>query len=89
MTLSYGMTIAFLANLDQLLHSLGYEDSNEVTAQSILFAMVTGIVGTPIFSIMIRKTKKYKMTSCLSKSSFIFRFNGMCDILWFPNVSMQ
>lgn len=28
MTCSYGMTIAFLANLDQILHSLGYEDSN-------------------------------------------------------------
>jgi hypothetical protein len=67
MTFSYGSTIAFLANLDQILNSLNYKDSNEVTAQSILFAMLIGIVGTPIFSIALKKTGKYKLISLISK----------------------
>lgn len=65
---SYGSIIAFIATLDPILKSMHYEDSNQITAITILFAMLVGIVATPIFSTVIKRTKKYKLVTCLSKN---------------------
>ena len=64
---SYGTMIAFIATLDPILKSMNYEDSNQTTAITILCAMLIGILATPIFSIIIKKTKKYKLVTSLSK----------------------
>ncbi len=64
--------IAFIATLDPILKSMGYADSNQTTAISILFAMLIGTLATPVFSSIIKKTKKYKLVTCLS----IFLFNS-------------
>ena len=71
MMFSYGTMIAFIATLDPILKSMGYADSNQTTAISILFAMLIGTLATPIFSSIIKKTKKYKLVTCLSKFLFI------------------
>ncbi len=70
MMFSYGSVIAFIATLDPILNSMHYEDPNQITAITILFAMLIGIVGTPIFSTIIKRTKKYKLVTCLSKYLF-------------------
>jgi hypothetical protein len=74
MTFSYGTMIAFMANLDQMLKSLGYKDSNETTANSILFAMLVGILATPVFSLFLKKTRKYKLITEISKFYLILFF---------------
>ncbi len=71
MMVSYGTQIAFIATLDQILRGLGYKDSNETTALTILCAMLIGIVATPVFSTIIKKTKKYKLVTILSKKLII------------------
>lgn len=70
MMFSYGTMIAFIATLDPILKSMNYEDSNQTTAVTILFAMLVGIFSTPIFSTIIKKTKKYKLVTSLSKFFF-------------------
>lgn len=67
MMFSYGTMIAFIATLDPILKSMNYEDSNQTTAVTILFAMLVGIFATPVFSTIIKRTKKYKLVTCLSK----------------------
>lgn len=67
MMFSYGTMIAFIATLDPILKSMNYEDSNQTTAITILFAMLIGTLATPIFSNIIKNTKKYKLVTCLSK----------------------
>jgi len=66
MMFSYGTVIAFIATLDPILKSMHYEDSNQMTSITILFAMIIGIFATPIFSNIIKRTKKYKLVTCLS-----------------------
>jgi len=66
MMFSYGTMIAFIATLDPILKSMNYEDSNQTTAVTILFAMLVGIFATPIFSTIIKRTKKYKLVTCLN-----------------------
>ena len=70
MMFSYGTIIAFIATLDPILKSMHYDDPNQMTAVTILFAMLIGIVATPIFSNIIKRTKKYKLVTCLSKFYF-------------------
>lgn len=67
---SYGTVIAFIATLDPILKSLHFEDSNQMTGVTILSAMIVGILATPIFSGLIKKTKKYKLITCLSTYLF-------------------
>lgn len=67
MMFSYGTMIAFIANLDQMLKSLNYKDSNEITANTVLYAMLLGMVATPFFSILLKKTRKYKYITFGSK----------------------
>ncbi len=76
MMFSYGTIIAFIATLDPILKSLNYKDSNQITALTILFSMLIGIVATPIFSTIIKKTKKYKLVTSLSIFSFILDIIG-------------
>lgn len=82
MMVSYGTQIAFIATLDQILKGLGYSDSNETTALTILCAMLIGIVATPVFSTIIKKTKKYKLVTILSKN-FIYYIQMFLDVMFF------
>lgn len=66
MMFSYGTIIAFIATLDPILKSLKYSDSNQITALTILFSMLIGTLATPVFSTLIKNTKKYKLVTSLS-----------------------
>lgn len=76
MMFSYGTMIAFIATLDPILKCLDYEDSNQTTAITILFAMLIGTLATPIFSLLIKKSKKYKLITCLSNYAFMLDIVG-------------
>ncbi len=77
---SYGTVIAFIATLDPILKSLHFEDSNQITGVTILSSMIVGILATPIFSRLIKKTKKYKLITCLSKYLFKNRYSWVLCI---------
>jgi len=74
---SYGTVIAFIATLDPILKSMGYADSNQTTAITILFAMLVGTLASPVFSSLIKRTKKYKLITCLSNILLICRYHRM------------
>lgn len=65
MSLNYGTLTATIAILDQAIKGLGYSNSSEVTSNTILSAMIIGIFGNPVFSILLRKTKAYRAVSGL------------------------
>lgn len=81
MMFSYGTIIAFIATLDPILKSMHYDDPNQMTAVTILFAMLIGIVATPVFSNIIKRTKKYKLVTSLSRFLFLYRHHWL---LCFP-----
>jgi hypothetical protein len=66
MMFSYGTQIAFISTLDQILKSLRYDDPGQTTSETLLFAMLVGIIANPIFSTFIKKTLKYKLITSLS-----------------------
>jgi hypothetical protein len=71
MSLNYGTLTATIAILDQAIKGLGYDNSSEVTSTTILSAMVVGVLGNPIFSILLRKTKAYRVVSGLGTKNII------------------
>ena len=71
MSLNYGTLTATIAILDQAIKGLGYDNSSEVTSTTILSAMVVGVLGNPIFSILLRKTKAYRGVSGLGTKNII------------------
>jgi hypothetical protein len=66
MSLSYGTLTATIAVLDQAIKGLDYANSSEVTSETILSAMMVGVLGNPVFSFLLRKTKAYRAVSGLS-----------------------
>lgn len=60
MTFSYGTTISYLANLDQILNKLGFLDSGLATASVVLSAMLSGTVASFFFIKKIKMTLQYK-----------------------------
>ena len=71
MSLNYGTLTATIAILDQAIKGLGYDNSSEVTSTTILSAMVVGVLGNPIFSILLRKTKASRVVSGLGTKNII------------------
>jgi hypothetical protein len=67
MSLNYGTLTATIAVLDQGIKGLNYTNSSEVTSNTILSAMLIGVLGNPLFSILLRKTKAYRAVSALGK----------------------
>lgn len=67
MSLNYGTLTATIAILDQAIKGLNYVNSSEVTSNTVLSAMVVGVLGNPLFSILLRKTKAYRAVSGLGK----------------------
>lgn len=82
MMFSYGTMIAFIATLDPILKGMNYADSNQTTAITILFAMLIGTFATPVFSTLIKRTKKYKLITCLSTDLNNIRYFGVFCLSW-------
>ena len=61
MALSYGISMAFFSNLDQILVGLDYDQPGQVIAITVAGGTIFGILGNYLYSVSIRKTKRYKM----------------------------
>ena len=70
MSLNYGTLTATIVVLDQAVKGLGYRNSSEITSNTILSAMLIGILGNPIFSFLLNKTNAYRAVSGLSNDLF-------------------
>jgi hypothetical protein len=66
MALNYGTLTAAITILDQAIKGLNYSNSNEIASDTILSAMMIGVLGNPVFSFLLRKTKAYRAVSGLS-----------------------
>ncbi len=71
MSLNYGTLTATIAVLDQGIKGLNYTNSSEITSSTILSAMLIGVLGNPVFSILLRKTKAYRAVSGLGNFGLI------------------
>eukprot|EP00919_Chromeraceae_sp_WS-2016_P052298 GHVR01124109.1.p1 GENE.GHVR01124109.1~~GHVR01124109.1.p1 ORF type:complete len:118 (+),score=0.33 GHVR01124109.1:2798-3151(+) len=65
MTFCYGTQSALIINMDQTLATLHYEKPGQTTSFIIISAMGMGIISTPLFSTLLKKTLKYKMITIL------------------------
>lgn len=71
MALNYGTLTATIAILDQALAGLDYSNSSTISSNVILSAMTVGILGNPVFSYLLRKTKAYRAVSALSNNQYM------------------
>lgn len=71
MSLNYGTLTATIAILDQAVKGLGYENSSTVTSNTIISAMLIGVLGNPVFSYLLKRTKAYRAVSGLSNFNLI------------------
>ena len=60
MTLSYGTITSYLANLDQTLSTIGFNDSGGMTSQIVLSAMFAGLLSSFFFIAKVKATQRYK-----------------------------
>ena len=65
MSFSYGTLTSVLANLDQSLSSLAYDDHGRVTSIVILPAMIIGIVSTVVISVVLKKARAYRLFAAI------------------------
>lgn len=78
MTLNYGATTSYLANLDQSLSTLGFANSGKTTSSILISAMLAGLVSSFVFIKKVKTTLQYK--SILSLCTF---FNiKVCFVLF-------
>lgn len=71
MALNYGTLTATIAVLDQALAGLNYTNSSKISSDVILSAMTVGVLGNPVFSFLLRKTKAYRAVAALSNHRYI------------------
>lgn len=71
MALNYGTLTATIAILDQALAGLDYSNSSKISSNVILSAMTVGILGNPVFSYLLRKTRAYRAVSALSNNQYM------------------
>lgn len=71
MALSYGTLTAMIATLDQLLKGLSYSNPGPVTAETILSAMLVGIIGNVFFSTFLNNTKGFRAVTAFCTPSII------------------
>ena len=63
MALTFGMITAYLSVIDKALKGLGYKEPGKIIANLVLFMLLFGIMGSYIYSALIKHTKKYKLYS--------------------------
>ena len=68
LALTFGIMVAATGILDSGLKSLGYEEPGHIIANISIVAIISGIAGTIFYSLMVRKTKKYKIFTIMRKS---------------------
>ena len=67
MSLTFGIMVANLSILDNGLKTLGKSEPGHTIAIISLSALLSGIVGTLFYSIMVKRTKKFKLFSIIRK----------------------
>lgn len=74
MTLNYGATTSYLANLDQSLSTLGFANSGKTTSSILISAMLAGLVSSFIFIKKVKTTLQYKsiLSLCLLCAFLMF-----------------
>lgn len=70
-SLTSGVITAFLSIIDKSIKILGYKEPGKVIMNIVLVALIAGIIGTFAYSTAVKKTKKYKLFSMISKFRFI------------------
>jgi hypothetical protein len=60
-----------MANLDQLLNSLSYTNSGEITSKAIICALSVGAIASPAFTVILKKTQAYKKIISICTIFFI------------------
>ena len=69
--MSYGTLTAVISTVDQAVKGFGYINSSSVTSSTILSAMLTGVIGTFVFSYLLKKTNAYKLITSISNNNTI------------------
>lgn len=52
---------ATIALLDQALKGLGYDNSGSITSQTLIAAIIVGVIVNPLFSFALRKSNAYRL----------------------------
>lgn len=71
MALNFGVCIAFFAILEQVITTLGYTNSAQVISTMGTSGTLAGVVGNIVYSLILRKTKKYKFVLIVGMFSVI------------------
>ena len=69
--MSYGTLTAVISTVDQAVKGFGYINSSSETSSTILSAMLTGVIGTFVFSYLLKKTNAYKLITSISNNNII------------------
>lgn len=63
-----GTVIGVFGVIDTTLKGLGYDDPARVISIVMIIGLVLGVVGTIFYSVMVKKTKKFKLFSHISNN---------------------
>jgi hypothetical protein len=73
---------AVISTVDQAIKGFGYKNSSSVTSNTILSAMLTGVIGTFVFSSILKKTNAYKLITSISINTII-QLLLEASLIWF------
>jgi hypothetical protein len=71
MSLTFGTVVAYLSIIDKGLVGLGYQQPTKIIMIIVIAFTIAGLLGNLCFSALVKRTKKYKLISIISKSIFI------------------
>lgn len=71
-SLSNGAVVAFVGIMEKGLKVLGYSEPGKVIVAIVVVNLVAGLVGSVVYSTLLKKTKRYKLLSIICTSKPIF-----------------
>ena len=71
MALTYGMITAFISIINEGVQSMGFPEPGHYLTTLVLTIMASGFFGVYFFSVLLKKTQKFKLLSIISKYSAI------------------
>ena len=71
MSLTFGVMVAVMSIMDKGLKAMNYKQPAHMIANIAIAAIISGIIGTIFYSIMVKRTKKYKLFSVIRNFIFI------------------
>jgi len=66
MAFNCGISKTFFSILNQALNGLGYEEPGKIISTTAATGVIFGIIGTYVYSTILKKTKAYKYTAAAS-----------------------